>query len=296
MKAQFIKKFVIVAIVSLLVLYILMALLADTAASHPFFTGIKSRPLVIAHRGGKGLWPENTVYAFQYASNMGVDVLEMDLHSTRDGALVMIHDKTVDRTTDGAGEVQSFTLSDLKELDAAYHWSPDDGETFPYRGIGIEVPTLDEVFAGFNGQHLNIEIKQAQPSITGPFCEMIRENQMEEKVLVASFDQETLREFQRTCPEVATSLGEDDIRTFYILNTLFLGNIYSPTGSAVQAPEHRGGIHVLTRRFITGAHNRGLEVHAWTINDTYTMQRLLALGVDGIITDYPNLMLALLGR
>jgi len=296
MRKQKLKRFVIAAIVLLLLLYLFLALLADTAAPHPFFTGIKSRPLVIAHRGGKGLWPENTVYAFQYASNMGVDVLEMDLHSTKDGALVMIHDKTVDRTTDGTGDVQSFTLSELKELDAAYHWSPDDGETFPYRGIGIEVPTLDEVFAGFKGQHLNIEIKQAQPSITKPFCEMIRENQMEEKVLVASFDQETLHEFQGTCPEVATSLGKDDIYTFYIQNLLFMGNLFSPSGNAVQVPEYGGGIHVLTRRFISGAHSRGLEVHAWTINDTYTMQRLLALGVDGIITDYPNLMLALLGR
>jgi glycerophosphoryl diester phosphodiesterase len=283
-------------VIVLVVVYAAMALFARPADERPFFSEFERGPLVMAHRGGRGLWPENTLYAFEQAVAMGVDVLEMDTQSTADGVLVLMHDDTVDRTTDGTGAVNALTLDELKALDAGYRWSSDEGQTFAYRGKGVEVPTVEEVFVAFPTMPMNIEIKQAEPSITQPFCQLIREYGMADKVLVASFHQETINEFRLECPEVATATGEGEVTVLFVLSKIYLDATYSPAAQAMQVPEYRSGLHVLTPRMVTAAHSRGLDVHAWTINDVDNMQRLVALGVDGIITDYPDRLMELLGR
>jgi glycerophosphoryl diester phosphodiesterase len=280
----------------LLLLFAALALLARPAADHIFFTEGPAKPLVIAHQGGDGLWPGDTLYAYQQAAELGVDVLEMDMHQTADGVLVLMHDATVERTTDGTGQIKNMTLAALKQLDAGYDWSPDGGQSFPYRGQAITVPTLEEIFTTFPNWRMNIEIKQVEPPIVEPFCRLIRQYNMQEKVLVASFHRPALEAFRATCPEVATSAAEDEIRPFFILNTLFLGPLHSPPANAVQVPEYAGGLHVLTPRFVRGAHGRNMEVHAWTIHEPADMQPLLDMGVDGHITDYPDRLLELLGR
>ncbi|MCI0398172.1 MAG: glycerophosphodiester phosphodiesterase [Chloroflexi bacterium] len=286
----------LVVVAILMFLYGALALLARPAPDHIFFTQGPARPLVIAHQGGDGLWPGDTLYAFERAAGMGVDVLEMDVHSTADGALVLMHDDTVDRTTDGAGKINSLTLDELKSLDAGYDWSPDGGQSFPYRGQGITAPTLEEIFTTFPSQWMVIEIKQVEPPIVEPLCQMIRQYGLADRALVASFHKQTMAAFRTACPEVATSAAEDEIRPFFILNTLFLGALHSPPAHAFQVPEYSGSLHVLTPRFVRGAHGRNLEVHAWTINETADMQRMLDLGIDGIITDYPDRLLELLDR
>jgi glycerophosphoryl diester phosphodiesterase len=283
-------------VAAFVIVYAVMALLARPAGEYPFFSQFEPGPLVMAHRGGKGLWPENTLYAFEQAVAMGVDVLEMDMHSTADGVLVLMHDDTVDRTTDGTGPVNALTLEELKALDAGYRWSSDEGQTFTYRGKGIAVPTVEEVFVAFPTMPMNIEIKQAEPSITKPFCQLIREYGMVDKVLVASFREETIEEFRRECPEVATSTSESEVTVLFVLSKIYLDATYSPAAQAVQVPEYRSDLHVLTPRLVDAAHSRGLDVHAWTINDVDDMQRLVALGVDGLITDYPDRLMDLLGR
>jgi glycerophosphoryl diester phosphodiesterase len=285
------------AIVAVLVVaYGVATLLARPPGEHAFFAEMSDEPLVMAHRGGKGLWPENTLYAFKQAVALGVDVLEMDTHSTADGVLVVLHDDTVDRTTDGTGPIQGFTLAELKALDAGYEWSADGGQTLPYRGQGITVPTVEEVFAAFGDVPLNIEIKQAEPSLSAQLCQLIRDYDLEDRVLVASFHQEVVKEFRRECPEVATSAGETEITILFALSKVLLERVYGLPAQAVQVPEYRSGLHVITKRFVRAAHNRDLEVHAWTINEVADMERLLEIGVDGIITDYPDRLLALLGR
>jgi glycerophosphoryl diester phosphodiesterase len=255
------------------------------------------RALVMAHRGGAGLWPENTMYAFSRAARAGTDVLEMDMHSTSDGALVIIHDDTVDRTTNGAGRVNSLTLAQLKALDAGYRWSPDGGRTFPYRGQGITVPTLQEVFSAFPEMRFNIDIKQAKPSLASSFCRMIRESGMTSRVMVASFKPSALDEFRRDCPEVATSASAADVLAFLALKTEPPEAAERvPLPQALQVPEYAGGRQVVTREFVDAAHQRHLEVHVWTINDEAAMRRMLDLGVDGIITDFPDRLIALLER
>lgn len=272
-----------------------LILLAKPAPDAAYFADAP-RPLVLAHQGGEGLWPSNTLYAFQHAVDLGVDVLEMDMHATRDGALVLMHDATVDRLTDGAGAVKEMTLPEVKALDAGYGFTPDGGQTYPYRGQGITVPTVEEVFAAFPALRYNIEIKQVDPPIGAAFCQLIRGYGMVDKVLVASFSEAALDEFRSQCPEVATSASEAEVRNFFYRYLAFLSATYSPKSSAVQVPEEGGGFHILTPRFVRAAHARNLQVHAWTINEPADMQRLVDMGVDGIITDYPDRLLKLLGR
>jgi glycerophosphoryl diester phosphodiesterase len=276
------------------ILYGVLAVLARPAGRHPFFD--HEGVLTIAHRGGGGLWPENTMYAFSRAAELGVDVIEMDVHSTQDGQLVVIHDETVDRTTDGTGRVREFTLAQLKELDAGYAWTPDNGTSFPFRGRGLTVPTLAEVFTAFPDRAINIEIKQSQPSVIASLSRLIRDCKMAERVLIASVDTNTLKEFRRLCPQVATSAGEQETRRFYGMHLARLGRLCKAPAHAFQVPQYSDGREVVTRSFLNAAHGRNMEVHVWTINDTEDMQRLTDTGVDGIVTDYPDRLLSVLGR
>jgi glycerophosphoryl diester phosphodiesterase len=295
MRSKLLKVF-LGLVVLLIVTCVALVVLARPAAHSAYFVRAGPSPQIMAHRGGSGLWPENTLYAFERAVALGVDVLEMDIHSTADGVLVVIHDSTVDRTTDGTGPVQALTLAELKALDAGYRWSSDGSETFPYQGLGLTVPSLEEVFSAFPQTPMNIEIKQTEPAITVPLCRLIREWGMVEWVLVASFDQTTVEAFRRECPQVATSTAEGEVILLFALSKVFLEATYSPQAGAVQVPEYRSGLHVLTPRFVAAAHRRGLQVHAWTINDPDDMQRLVDLGVDGIITDHPDRLQVVLGR
>ena len=251
--------------------------------------------LVIAHRGGAALWPENTLYAFEHARDLGVDVLEMDVQVTSDGVLVVLHDAALDRTTNGSGPVNKLSLNELKKLDAAFRFSPDGGRSFPLRGRGINVPTLQEVFRALPGMRFNIEPKQAQPSLVKPLCRMIRESGLQKQVMIGSFSAQVLAEFREECPEVATSASPIEVGALLTASTAGANEQQRALAAkAVQVPESIGGRSVLTREFIEAAHARNLQVHAWTINDEESMTRLIELGVDGIMTDYPNRLIALL--
>jgi len=259
----------------------------------------RRRPLVIAHRGGAGLWPENTMQAFTGSRDLGVDVLEMDVQTTADNILVVMHDSTLERTTDGSGPVNRLTLAQLKKLDAAFHWSADGGRTFPLRGRGVTVPTLEEVFKAFPNMRFNIEPKQVQPSIVKPLCRMIRESGLQKKVMVGSFSQQVLDEFRAECAEVSTSASTAEVGNFLsrmAANPPERARASSQRMQALQVPEYMLGRRALTREFVEAAHTLKLEVHAWTINDEESMRRLIELGVDGIMTDYPDRLIALLGK
>ncbi len=282
----------LVIVVIVAAVLVAAALLTPPAPEFPFFES--DRPMVIAHQGGEGLRPSNTLIAFENAVALGVDVLEMDVHSTADSALVLIHDDTVDRTTDGTGRVNDFALAELQQLDAGEYWTADDGATTPYRGQGVRIPTLDEVLTAFPQMKFNIEIKQIEPSIASSLCEALRAHDLTDRALIASFHPTAMNEFRAACPEVATSMVEDEIRPFFILNTIFLGALYNPPGAAFQVPEYSGSLHVLTPRFVRGAHGNNVAVHPWTIDDPADMERFLDMGVDGIITDRPDLMIELL--
>lgn len=254
----------------------------------------KARPLVFAHRGGGGLFPENTLEAFKYSAEMGVDVLELDVHSTSDGTLVVMHDSRVDRTTNGSGKVNELTLAELKKLDAGYLFSPDGGKTFPFRGKGITIPTLQEIFDALPDKHFNVEPKQAAPSVVKPLCEIIRTRKMIDKVIVGSFRQEAIDEFRAECAEVATSATPSEVSEFLALYKVGLGETYTPPMQVLQIPERLGALQIVSKDFVETARKLNLQVHVWTINEKDDMKRLLDDGVDGIMTDYPDRLLELL--
>jgi len=290
------KKIVLVVIGILIGGLILAMVLSKPAENHPYYAADHQHPQVIAHQGGDGLWPGNTLHAFEQAAALGVDVLEMDLHITQDGVLVIMHDETVDRTTDGTGAIEDLTLTEIEQLDAGYNWSLDDDATFPYRGQGITVPTLEEIFQIFPDYHMTIEIKQTERSMAEPFCALIRQYGMQDKILVASFHDKRMEEFRQVCPEVATSSAREETTIFVLLTKVFLGRLYSPKFQTLQVPQESSGITVMTASFVRAAHERGLRVEPWTINDPEQMQLYIGWGVDGLITDRPDVMLELLGR
>jgi len=268
------------------IIYGILLFFARPISDHSYF-----KPddfLVIAHRGGRSLGPENTLYTFKRAVELGTDVLEMDLQTTSDGALVILHDREVDRTTNGKGAVDSFTLSDLQKLDAGFRWPSDNSRSYPLRNKGVTIPTLTEVFTAFPDTRINIEIKSSQVNTIQDLCRTIRDNGMSEKVMVACFDAGKLGEFRSVCPEVATSAAASEAAMFYWLQWAHLESAYSPSAQALQIPEAYGDNRIATRRFLDAAHARNLRVHVWTVNDIESMQRLIDLGVDGIMTDYPG--------
>ena len=265
-------------------------------ASHPYFAAEAAGTQVIAHRGGAGLRPENTLAAFEHALGLGADVIEMDVRATAEGQLVVIHDATVERTTDGRGAVSAFTLAEIKRLDAGHRFTPDGGRSFPWRGRGLTVPTLAEVLAQFPRARLVIEPKPEAPGVAASLCAALREGGAAGRVIVGSFRDSSLDEFRRACPEVATAASTSEGLRFLAMQKAGVADALSPGVQALQVPVYFGGVRVLTRDFVEAARRRNLKVHAWTINDPEEMRRLVEAGVDGIMTDYPDRLLELLGR
>jgi glycerophosphoryl diester phosphodiesterase len=283
----------------LLIILAVLRVLAKPAADKPYYTENPTTPLVIAHQGGDGIRPGDTLLAFQNAVDMGADVLEMDAHITKDREIVLMHDERVDRTTDGQGLIEELTLAELQKLDAAYKWSNDHGKTFPYRGQGVQVPTLRELFEKFPQKRYLIEIKLTENPIHKPLCDLIREYNMQDKVIVASFHDDAMSLFREICPEIATSASKSEVTPFILLGKLYLSGWISPQYQSLQVPYETSesyGIPVMTERFIREAHAKNIRVEPWTVDDPELMKLYIQWGVDGIITDRPDLMLQVLGR
>lgn len=287
-------------IVAAFILLVLLAFLIFTPGvpAHPYYDGA-DYPLVIAHQGGNGVWPGDTLYAFEKAVEIGADVLEMDAHITKDGNIVLMHDETVDDTTDGTGLIEEMTLDELKQLDAAYDWSNDGGQTFLYRGQGIQVPTLDELFQKFPQMRYVIEIKLTENPIDKPLCDLIRKYDMQNKVVVSSFLDEAMQNFRMTCPEIATAASRGEVTRFVLLGKVFLSGLVAPDYQAIQPPfdpKESKNIPIMTKRFIREAHAKNIKVEPWTVNDPDLMRQYIEWGVDGIMTDRPDLMIEILSE
>lgn len=250
------------------------------------------RPLFFAHRGGSMLAPENTLAAFENGVALGADALELDIQSTREGELVVIHDVTVDRTTNGTGPVSSFTLEELRQLDAGFHFTPDGGLTYPFREKGHSIPTLSEVFEQFPQQRVNIDLKESTAVRERRLWELIRKMGVEERVLVASGDlHEPILRFRHfSGGRVATSASEKEIRSFVLTHFARATRLLRPAYDALQVPEMHRGIRVVSPSMVAAAHRMGLAVHVWTVDEREAMERLLRWGVDGIMTDRPDVL------
>lgn len=252
-------------------------------AEHPYYAGApEGRTEIIAHAGGKDLAPENTLVAFALAEKMGADVLEGDVHLTKDGIVVVIHDETIDRTTDKAGRVADMTYAELELADAGAQFAVDGVRLFAQSGV--RVPKLSEALRGHPGRWI-VEIKPDGETAALAVCGVVREAGAEARVLVASFHGRAMAAFRRTCPAVATSLSGPEARNFYILSRVYLGFLARGAGLALQIPEWDGDRRVLDERLLAAARGNGLKVEVWTVNERADMDRLIRLGVDGIMTD-----------
>jgi glycerophosphoryl diester phosphodiesterase len=246
-------------------------------------------PVNLAHRGASALAPENSLEAFRIAVEAGAGGLELDVHMTRDGHVVVIHDPTVERTTSGKGAISEMTIDELRALDAGYGFSPDGGRTRPYRGRGVRVPTLEEVLEEFPGVAVNIDIKAAYPGVEAAVLQVLRETDAWGRALVVSTPYATVKRFRKISGgHISTGASRWEIGVFYFSSRLRLERLLSPSYDALQVPLRHRGIPLVTPRFVRAAHARGVRVDVWTINRADEMRRLLALGVDVIMTDRPG--------
>jgi len=253
----------------------------------PFLAGA---PLLIAHRGGAKLAPENTLLAFERALTWwGADILELDVHPSRDGHAVVIHDPTLERTTNGAGRVVEHSLSELRELDAGFRFTPDGGQSYPFRGRGIGVPTLREVLTAFPGARVNIEIKDGR--VQEAVWDAISETDALDRVLIAagsSRDRARLNGYP-----VPVSAGKEDLKRFIAPPRLGV-ILYTPPVDAFQIPDRWEGREIITPELVRAAKERNVPVHVWTVDEVAEMERFLDWGVDGIVTDRPDRLARLL--
>lgn len=286
------------ALAALVLAFLAASWAARSEGPHPVFTDAwPEPPLVIAHQGGDGLWPSNTRFAFARAAELGADVLEMDVQLSADGHLVVIHDDTVDRTTELAGSVDAFVAVELEGLDAGWAWTPEgQGDLTPYRGEVGGVPRLRDVLRDHPGAPLAIEIKPGGGEAARALCALLREEDRTGDAVVASFHEDATAAFRGACPEVATGATRGEVRTLLVLARLRLDGPYRPPFEALQVPVREGSIEVITPAFVRAAHAKGVQVHAWTIDDPDEMARLLEMGVDGLITDRPDRALRAMGR
>jgi glycerophosphoryl diester phosphodiesterase len=287
-------RILVAVIVPVVAALVLGSLFASSAPARPFYTDMHPQVMLYAHMGGDGVWPGDTLYAYDQAAALGVDAFDMDAHITKDGHIVLMHDENVKRTTDGNGLVEELTLAELKKLDAAYNWSLDGGKTFPYRGKGISVPTLEEVFQKYPNMRYLVEIKLSKRPITEPMCALINQYNMRDRIIIASFHDDLMKQFREVCPGVATSASKGEVTAFVLLSKIGLSSLISPEYQALQVPFETSetyGIPVITPGLMQAAHAKNLKVETWTLDDPQLMQTYMTWGIDGVDTDRPDLLL-----
>lgn len=250
------------------------------------------KPRLFGHRGASGTMPENTLPAFTEALAAGADRLEMDVHLSADEEVVVLHDPELDRTTDGKGPVARLRLREIREIDAGYQFESSPGR-HPFRGHKMRIPTFAEVLTHFPTVPLNIELKVDEPALVSAMKRLLDRHDAWSRVLLTAETQSLMDRIRAAMPQILTGMCVQEVLEFWGNG----GNLgYVAKGFALQVPVTHGGIPVITKQFVDVAHAANLEVHAWVINEEPEMRRLLGLGVDGIMTDFPRLAAAVLGR
>jgi glycerophosphoryl diester phosphodiesterase len=245
---------------------------------------------VYAHRGGAALRPENTIVSFDHGLSLGADGLELDVHLSRDGAVVVHHDATLDRTTGARGLLVERTAEELARVDAGYWFEADHGE-YPFRGQGIGIPTLPDVLARYPAASFIIELKVNQPELARRVVDEVRRAGAVERVALGSFGWRVLHAARALEPRIPTGAAREEVRW-----ALYRSWVHWPLGvpryREFQVPEQTATTRIITPRFIKHAHRAGLPVKVWTVNEPADMQRLLDWDVDGLISDRPDLAVA----
>jgi glycerophosphoryl diester phosphodiesterase len=245
------------------------------------------RPLVFGHRGGSRLAPENTIAAFDRAVAEGVDGLELDVRLSKDRQVVVCHDARVDRTSNTTGAIAEMTASDLARVDAGYRFTPGD-LSFPFRWRGFGVPTLAEVLARYPRHPVIIEMKDNTRAMAEATVEVVRAARATDRVCLGAFRNAVMRHARRDGPEIATSASSAEV-----LRALLAGRAgLLPPGrryQALQVPERRQRLRVVTPGFVRAARRAGVPVQVWIVDRAEDVRRLLDWGVQAIITDRPDI-------
>lgn len=265
---------------------------------------LERRVLNYAHQGGAREGPSSTLHAMRRAIEAGAHAIELDVHATADRQLVVCHDATVDRTTNGSGRIADLGWDHIKGLDNAHWWVPDQvvnheaGEDdYTLRGrapddTDLRIPLLSEVLETFPATFLNLDIKETAPAAE-PYeqllADLLRDFGRKDDVIVASFSDDAIAAFSAAAPEISTAAPTNATAAFYF--AMIQGDEPPPTThQALQVPMEFGGIRVVTAQFVEAAHEHGLAVHVWTIDEDDEMRELLEVGVDGIMTDRPSIL------
>jgi glycerophosphoryl diester phosphodiesterase len=262
---------------------------------HPFFS--VDRPRVFAHRGGSALAPENTIAAFDNGLALGADGLELDVHLSRDGAVVVHHDRTLDRTTSLTGAVAEKTTDELARADAGFSFRPPAAgpgrdsahAAFPFRGRGIGVPTLGAVLDRYPNVPVIIELKVNDEELARAVVAAVRAADALERVCLGSFGGRVLRAARALEPRLATSAAREEVR-WALYRSRCRWPVRRVAYEGYQVPEWAGTTRVVSPRFVRDAHEAGLGVQVWTVDGEADAGRLVEWGVDGLITDRPDIM------
>jgi glycerophosphoryl diester phosphodiesterase len=249
----------------------------------PFFS---DRPQVFAHRGGCDLGPENTIAAFDIGMATGADGLELDVHLSADGVVVVHHDPTLDRTTDASGPVRSKTSAELARVDAGYRFSRNG--QFPFRGQGIGVPTLAQVLQRYPGVPTIIEIKVYTEAMGQAVADEIKRHDALDYVCIAGFGLASAKAARAALPGVAASASSPEAR-MAVYRSIVRCPIRRAPYQTYQVPERAEATRIVTPRFVRHAHQAGFKVQVWTVDEEADMRRLLEWGVDGLISNRPDL-------
>lgn len=254
-----------------------------------FFLGLRPT-LHISHRGGALLAPENTRAAFDLAvERWRTDMLELDLHLTRDGQLVVSHDPTVQRCTNGEGPIREQTLAELQRLDAGYHFTPDSGLTYPFRGRGVRMPSFQEVLVAYPGLPLNVELKQDAPGAAETFAAEVRALGAGPRVCVGSELDWLAERLVQLLPEVTHFYPRDAlVQTVVAIKS----SQPFPAGpySVLDVPYSYAGVTLVDRDFLAAARDADKWVNVWTVDAEPEMRALVAMGVGGVMTDRPDIL------
>lgn len=248
---------------------------------HPFFGS--ARPLVFAHRGGAGLAPENTIAAFDRGLASGADGLELDVRLSRDGVVVVHHDERLDRTTDRQGPLGAHRAEELARADAGFHFAGAGG-TYPFRGRGIGVPALTEILTRYPATPLIIEMKENSRALARAVVEAVCAAGASARICLGSFGLRALRVARACGSGVATSAAREEVR-WALYRSWCRWPVSRVAYDGYQVPERSGATRVVSPGFIRAAHRAGLGVQVWTVDGEDDARRLLAWGVDALITD-----------
>lgn len=257
-----------------------------------------ARPRLFGHRGDSADFPENTLEAFAAAIAAGIRYLELDVRATADGQVVVIHDESLLRTCGVNQAVSNLNLAQLQAYDAGATFTADGGKTYPHRGRGIRVPTLAEVFETFPEALFNIEIKQETPAMEEAVLKIIRRTGRSGQVLLAAENDAVMTRLRPLCTRhhIPTSFSYGELVGFFEWMQSGCQGTYQPPAPALQIPETYEGQTLVTPQSLAAAHALGLEIHVWTVNRTPDMERLLRMGVDGLMSDRPGLLRKIAAR